>query len=86
MDRRLTTIVAADMVRYSRLMAASVQIATNAETLELIEQDELYGTGCGWVNVSLLASCVLTTGCQLWTLDKRLAQQSIRYGIRFQFS
>ncbi|MFK8079749.1 MAG: type II toxin-antitoxin system VapC family toxin [Granulosicoccus sp.] len=65
---------------------SSVQIATSAETLDFIEQNDLFGTGCGWVDVSLLASCLLTTGCELWTLNKRLVKHSIRYGIQFQSS
>ena len=63
---------------------SGVQIATWQETLDLIERDKLYGTGCGWVDIVLLASCLVTPVCRLWTLDKRLGQHAQRYGIAYE--
>ena len=47
--------------------------ASDQETLQLIEQRQLWGRGIGWVDAHLLASALLTH-CQFWTLDERLAQ------------
>ena len=47
-------------------------VATHDEVLALIERQVLYGKGCGLVDLSLLASTLLTQYTQLWTLDVRL--------------
>ena len=47
-------------------------LATSDELLELIERRSLYGRGCGLVDLSLLASALLSEQTLLWTLDKRL--------------
>jgi predicted nucleic acid-binding protein len=57
--------------------------ATHSEVLGLIEAEQLYGLGCGWVDVNLLASVRLTPNTRLWTLDKRLAAQASRLGIDY---
>jgi predicted nucleic acid-binding protein len=50
----------------------STPLATPAEILELIERRNLYGLGCGFVDMSLLASALLNDQTLIWTLDKRL--------------
>lgn len=56
------------------LLAAldSLPVATPSELLALIERRALFGRGCGFVDVSLLASALLGDRALLWTLDKRL--------------
>lgn len=49
-----------------------VPVATHEEILALIERRTLYGRGCGFVDVSLLASALLGDRTLLWTLDRRL--------------
>jgi predicted nucleic acid-binding protein len=51
----------------------SVEIATDAEVLGLIEAEQLYGLGIGYVDAQLLAATRLTADARLWTADKRLA-------------
>ena len=51
----------------------STPLATPEELLELIERRSLYGRGCGFVDISLLASALLKPQTLIWTLDKRLA-------------
>ena len=46
--------------------------ASLIEVRELIERERLFGLGCGLVDLTLLASTLLTTGARLWTLDQRL--------------
>ena len=58
-------------------------VATADETLALIARERLYDSGCGAVDVSLLASTLLTPGAQLWTLDKKLAVLAKRLHIGF---
>lgn len=48
------------------------QQATWFEIRALIERERLWGLGCGLIDVSLLASAMMTPGARLWTLDRRL--------------
>lgn len=54
--------------------------ATTHEILAFIEREQLYGHGCGAVDISLLASTLITPGTRLWTLDKRLKRLAERLG------
>jgi len=54
------------------------------EVMEFIEREELYGLGCGLVDMVLLASTLITPGAELWTLDKRLAVLAERFGVMHQ--
>lgn len=47
-------------------------VVTQQDALGLIETRDLMGRGVGWVDVHLLAAC-LVTDAALWTLDRRLA-------------
>ena len=51
----------------------SAPLATSDELLALLERRSLYGRGCGLVDISLLASVLLSEKTLLWTADKRLA-------------
>jgi predicted nucleic acid-binding protein len=55
--------------------------ASMGEVMAFIEQEKLYGLGCGLVDIALLASTLITPGTQLWTLDKRLADLAGRFGV-----
>ena len=57
------------------------QSATPAETLAFIERERLFGLGCGWIDLSLLASVMLTPRARLWTLDQRLQGLAQRFGV-----
>ncbi len=59
----------------------SAEIATDAEVLGLIEAEQLYGLGVGYVDVQLLAATRLTADARLWTADKRLAVVARRLGL-----
>ena len=54
------------------------------ELMVFIERNKLYGLGCGLVDMSLLASTLMTPGTRLWTLDKRLAMLAARFDIAFE--
>lgn len=55
--------------------------ASHDEVMRFIEHETLYGLGCGLVDIALLASTLITPGCRLWTLDKRLATLADRFGV-----
>ena len=55
--------------------------ASFSEVMEFIEREGLYGLGCGLVDMSLLASTLITPGAELWTLDKRLDELAERFGV-----
>ncbi len=57
----------------SLLMALpSATIARHEEAMRCAAERKLHGKGLGWIDVHLLASCLLTR-CRLWTRDKALA-------------
>jgi predicted nucleic acid-binding protein len=60
----------------------SVQQASLQETTAFIGHEKLFGLGCGFVDLTLLASTLMTSGAQLWTRDKRLSALAARFGIQ----
>ena len=58
-------------------------LATTAETLTLIEREQLQDSGCGAVDMVLLASVLLTPDAVLWTMDKNLAALAARLDVVF---
>jgi len=56
-------------------------IATHEETLKLVEDCKLWGSGIGWIDAHLLASALLSH-CELWTLDLRLKQAAAGAGVK----
>ncbi len=61
-----------------------VKQASLREGLDFIEREQLYGLGVGLVDLLLLTSAMLTQQVELWTLDKRLAELALRFGLRHQ--
>lgn len=51
----------------------SVPVAHQAELLAFIERRRLFGRGCGFVDMSLLAAAFLSDQAHIWTHDRRLA-------------
>lgn len=71
---RARTLIDLDNLQYSRQ-------ATLKETLDFVESEKLYGSGCGLVDMLLLASAMMTPQTELWTLDKRLSAIAERFGV-----
>jgi predicted nucleic acid-binding protein len=61
----------------------SASVADTEETLALIERENLQDSGCGAVDLLLLASVLLTSDAVLWTLDKNLEALAARFEISF---
>lgn len=57
------------------------QQASAREVLAFIDREQLYGLGCGLIDLTLLASVLLMPGAALWTLDKRLKSLAERFGV-----
>ncbi len=55
------------------------KVATVDEVIVFVEREQLYGLGCGLVDLGLLASTLITPGARLWTLDRRLASLAERF-------
>jgi hypothetical protein len=64
-------------------MLRQAVVATAQEILALVEHERLYGSGCGAVDVALLASVMLTPNALLWTADRNLEAQAVRLRVRF---
>lgn len=64
----------------------TIPVATMQEVLEFIEVNKLYGKGCGYIDLALLASVFLSENQRLWTHDKRLQMLALEYGKAFQIS
>jgi predicted nucleic acid-binding protein len=58
-------------------------IATADETLALIETEQFQDSGCGAVDMSLLASVLLTPDAALWTIDRKLDALAARLDVAF---
>lgn len=58
-------------------------VATTDEILALIERRRLPDSGCGAIDMALLAGVLLTPNTLLWTRDKPLAALATRLGIAF---
>ncbi len=62
------------------LLQPCIQASLCAVT-EFIERERLYGIECGVVDITLLASTLITPCAELWTLDKRLADLAGRFSV-----
>ncbi len=61
----------------------SAKQANVEEVRDFIEREKLYGLGCGWVDMVLLTSTLITPSAKLWTLDKRLAGLAERFDVTY---
>lgn len=61
-------------------------IATTEETIDFIEKNKFYDLGCGAVDISLLASTLLSKNALLWTFDKNLETLATQLGVAFKES
>lgn len=52
--------------------------------MDLIDRECLFGLGCGFVDLLMLASTLMTPGVQLWTLDQRLCALAKQFSVMYQ--
>jgi len=55
-------------------------LAAHEEVMQFIEDNQLMGKGLGYIDAHLIASAMLTH-ISIWTLDKTLAEISLKLGI-----
>ena len=58
-------------------------VASPAEALHFIEQNQLMGQSIGYIDVHLLAASALAENALLWTSDKRLKKVAIGMKLTF---
>lgn len=61
------------------------ELVLHDELLNFIEINALFGRGCGYVDLALLASTKLTRGAQIWTLDKRLVVLCNEFSLSYKY-
>jgi predicted nucleic acid-binding protein len=62
----------------------SAPVATQQELLALMDKRQLYGRGCGFVDMSLLAASLLSETARIWTLDKRLENLAAELNLAYR--
>jgi hypothetical protein len=58
-------------------------VATSDEVLALIEREQFHDSGCGAIDMALLACVLLTPDTLLWTMDKNLDALAVRLRVGF---
>lgn len=62
----------------------SAPTAWHGEVLRMVEREQLFAKGIGFIDAHLLAATRLVPEGNLWTRDKRLLREAARLGIAFQ--
>ncbi len=60
-----------------------VQCAADDEAMYVLESRNLFGRGIGFVDLHLVAACLLSHDTLLWTQDKRLGAVAKSLGLSF---
>ncbi|MGA2091256.1 MAG: PIN domain-containing protein [Endomicrobiales bacterium] len=63
---------------------ALIDMVENHEILAFIEKHQLMGKGLGLVDIQILSSALLNND-KLWTLDKKLHQESRNFNIHYTY-
>ena len=59
-------------------------VASDQEVLQLIDRNNQFGRGIGYVDAYLLAAARLSAGTHLWTFDNRLAAAAVQLRLEYQ--
>jgi predicted nucleic acid-binding protein len=62
----------------------SLPVAREGEVRVLVERRRLFGRGIGFVDASLLASCLLVPATFIWTRDRKLEAVATDVGVAFR--
>ncbi|CAM3812795.1 type II toxin-antitoxin system VapC family toxin [Polynucleobacter antarcticus] len=61
-------------------------VATPDEVMAFVEKHQFYESGCGAIDVSLLASTLLSKHALIWTFDKKLEALARQLDIAYEES
>ena len=61
----------------------TVKTATHREIMTLIDAHHLQDSDCGAIDMSLLASALITENAKIWTQDKKFEALARRLGVSF---
>jgi predicted nucleic acid-binding protein len=64
-------------------LLGQAHLASWTEVMAFIEREKLYGLGCGFVDIALLASTCITPDTTLWTIDKKLMELATKFEVQF---
>jgi hypothetical protein len=64
-------------------MLRAAQQPAISEVIYFIERERLYGLGCGLVDITVLASTLITPETRLWTVDHRLHALAQRFRVSY---
>ena len=59
-------------------------VATTEETIDFVEKNKFYELGCGAVDISLLASTLISKNAVIWTFDKNLEALASQLKVAFK--
>ena len=62
----------------------SAPVATQDELLTMMNTRKLFGRGCGFVDMSLLASSLISEKLHIWTVDKRFELIASELGLAYK--
>lgn len=62
----------------------SAPVATQDELLAMMNNRKLFGRGCGFVDMSLLASSLISEKLHIWTVDKRFELIASELGLAYK--
>ena len=62
----------------------SAPVATQNELLAMMNNRKLFGRGCGFVDMSLLASSLISEKLHIWTVDKRFELIASELGLAYK--
>ena len=63
------------------LRLPQADVASDEQVLRLIDRENLYGHGIGYVDAHLLAAARLTAETKLWTRDRTLNTVAVQLGL-----
>ena len=62
----------------------SAPVATQDELLTMMNTRKVFGRGCGFVDMSLLASSLISEKLHIWTVDKRFELIASELGLAYK--
>jgi predicted nucleic acid-binding protein len=62
---------------------AQAETLPHQDVVAFVEGRRLHGRGVGWIDVSLLASAIVS-GLKLWTADPRLSAMADEFGVNYR--